>query len=101
MDIKTAIEKAVEGGYKTGTLGAFGWERMVLDPLFWQSLGKAMGWDKDKKGNDIFLKVRNFLGRTAIEMKAKSPIEFWEYKWHRFIDHLAEGKDAESYFESL
>jgi hypothetical protein len=27
--------------------------------------------------------------------------EVWLYHWHRLIDHLAEGKDAESFFADL
>jgi hypothetical protein len=27
--------------------------------------------------------------------------QHWLYHWHRFIDHLAEGKTAASFFESL
>jgi hypothetical protein len=42
------------------------------DPLFWQALGKARKWD-----------------------------ETWLKNWHHFIDHLAFGGDAESFFSSL
>ena len=54
---------------------------IFLDPLFWQSLGKAMGWrqDEDQWGD-----------------RAE-----WVSQWHRFIDHLAEGGTAESLFEKL
>lgn len=27
--------------------------------------------------------------------------KIWLYNWHRFIDHLAEGKTAEEFFASL
>ncbi len=54
---------------------------IFLDPAFWQALGKARGWEKSSY-NDEF----KFL---------------WLTVWHRFIDHLAEGKDAESFFASL
>jgi hypothetical protein len=27
--------------------------------------------------------------------------KIWIDHWHRFIDHLAEGKDAESFFASI
>lgn len=49
-----------------------------LDPNFWQSLGKALGW----------------------EYKSDSP-EHWKLEWHLFIDHLADGKDSESFFNDL
>jgi hypothetical protein len=50
---------------------------VFLDPSFWQALGKARGW--------------------APETEEKQ----WLYYWHRFIDHLAEGKDLESFFADL
>lgn len=56
-------------------------EEIVLDPLFWQSLGKGLGWKPlgaDGDGNDN-----------------------WLYYWHRFIDHLASGKDIDSFFTNL
>ena len=62
---------------------------IFLEPLFWQSLGKAMGWER----------------MTELDTFAASGLrhaqETWLYQWHRFIDHLASGKDAESFFEGL
>lgn len=58
-----------------------------LDPLFWQALGESMGW---KTGYYEYGSANE-----AIEM---SP---WQAKWHRFIDHLASGKDIESFFAPL
>jgi hypothetical protein len=56
---------------------------VFLDPLFWQALGKARGWD---------IAYGSYGWETAEE---------WKVNWHRFIDHLAEGKDAESFFAQL
>jgi len=53
-------------------------EIVFLDPLFWQCLGKAMGWGKLISG--IW-------------------IGDWRKHWHDFIDHLAEGKSAEQFFK--
>lgn len=64
-----------DGGYDIPALSEF-----FLDPLFWQALGKARKWDK-------------------IETNPKNVS--WLEWWHRFIDHLAGGKDAESFFETL
>lgn len=79
--MKEAISKAIEGGYPwkgRGRLkiGAGREYQILLDPLFWSSLGKALGWRE-----------------TIIPM--------WIQKWHDFIDHLAEGKNAESFFTAL
>ena len=83
--IESAIREAVEkGGYAAITeevSDVFAPPVVArlafLDPLFWQALGKAMGWGgEDWDGG-------------------------WRKHWHRFIDHLAEGKDAESFFKDL
>lgn len=121
MTIEQAIEKAIEGGYENEKLftgeypylpngycdlrisfngnvsaqrcrkdGEGGrWVRFgntsdfFLDPTFWQSLGKAMGW-----------------GHIHGEF-CDCPGFVWLEEWHRFIDHLAKGKDAESFFSNL
>jgi hypothetical protein len=59
---------------------------ILLDPLFWQALGRARGWDKEP-----------FIINGAWLM-ADSECEL---NWFRFIDHLAQGKDAESFFAAL
>lgn len=107
--IERAIEKAIEGGYKSiihfkngnYTLG-YEWggaedydlihkrefqSHFFLDHLFWQSLGKAMGWR----------------GTTYIQMgtKINETCNDWKYYWMLFVDHLAAGKDPESFFEEL
>jgi len=93
MTINDAIKKANEGGYQgfespsyveTAHASAF------LDPAFWQSLGKAMGWEDERE-----CPLPCCGGICPID------IPMWQSKWHNFIDHLAAGKDAESFFESL
>lgn len=99
MTIQQTIEKAIEGGFNA-TFGdemmskKYGdFSRIFLDHLFWQSLGKAMGWDcvdDDDRGYTWMD------GHDDEEIREK-----WRNEWHRFIDHLAEGKTAESFFETL
>lgn len=94
MDIKTAINKAIEGGYKKGTYWLDNWLPPVAfiicsDPLFWQSLGKAMGWGKNREIQTP---------RLGSNVKIKGE---WFHYWHRLIDHLAEGRSIESFFEEL
>ena len=63
---------------------------LFLRPDFWRCAGKEMGWDdktKLKKGYSTF--------------KQSTGEDYWKYQWHRFIDHLAEDKSIESFFESL
>ena len=54
--------------------------RIFHDPLFWQALGKALGWEQSE-GNGEYPVYRD--------------------KWHQFIDHIMSGKDAESWFKEL
>ncbi len=63
----------------------------VLDPLFWQALGKGLGWE-----------IKESVGRTpqGYRLKTTRGVD-WEIMWHRFIDHLAEGKDVDSFFTNL
>jgi len=91
MTIEQAIQKAIkEGGYKMqwdkGLESAYPF-RALLDEKFWQALGKAMGWSIGEEYNGI-----NYESSHSGE---------WKRKWHQFIDHLAEGKTIESYFENL
>lgn len=86
--IEQAIREAIEkGGYveNSGIPLSNGdifraYEVTVLDPLFWQALGKARGWGDDPKYG-VYTE--------------------WRIHWHRFIDHLAEGKPAEDFFKDL
>lgn len=56
--MENVIKKAIEGGYKPVFAGSVvediqwnlvheeWYKDFILDPLFWQALGKACGWDK-------------------------------------------------------
>ena len=46
----------------------------LYDPAFWKALGKARSWQDTGA---------------------------WLFHWHRFIDHIAFGKDVESFFSNL
>ena len=101
MTIKETIEKSIEGGWKKD-LTRNVLSDYFLDPDFWQSLGKTMGWTNfscsDCYSNKGFSRSECLccLGeRERVEMQT------WEVQWHRFIDHLAEGKSIEDYFKTL
>ncbi len=100
MKIQQAVEKAIEGGYHPEYIPKFLGKVKVekveiqscikspdyfIDPLFWKSLGKAMGWK--------WCPFRHYQ-HTAECVE-------WIVQWHRFIDHLAEGKSPESFFEQF
>ncbi len=53
--------------------------QIFLEPAFWKALGISRGW------------------KTAKRIKDRE----WFLNWHRFIDHLAQGNDPESFFQEL
>lgn len=62
---------------------------VFLDPQFWQAFGRARGWTTDEDGK--------YWKGTIAEWTAN----YWKTHWHNFIDQLAAGSDAETYFGSL
>jgi hypothetical protein len=144
MECMTHIEKTVKeavekGGYErtgrnyTSHLGRWHLCELWVDPLFWQSLGKARGWAENglqrcslikehySNQNDVLGRTGTVIGYTADKLgprvrwdgnKSAYPYyhedirlipksDNWKYQWHRFIDHLTDGKDANSFFETL
>ena len=67
---------------------------IFLDPDFWKCLGKAMGWD-----DYHYIGYDQKLG--AMVADERIGVDEWQFQWHKLIDHLAEGKSIESYFEEL
>ena len=118
MKVEETIRKATHHGYKhdalrvnsNGTImDASGhvmcWQEILLDPSFWQSLGDALGW------GHIFCRSCGKLGEHVDNWESAH----WPWKkccdgqrmdyhpspilyWHRFIDHLADGKTTEEFF---
>ena len=97
--MEKAIKKAIEGGYERKN-GSFSlpmklndefdiWEydnnTILLDPLFWQALGKTEGWDE----NETHWQGGDFVGKQSI------------FEWHNFIDHIAQGKEIDEFFNKL
>ncbi len=105
MTIEETITKAIEGGYDGQKYSALNAEELIyLDPTFWQSLGKALGWSEGAWGSGLVCAKCGkpecgrgyWCGQDNWEKK-----EPWLYHWHHFIDHLAEGKSPDSFFEAL
>ncbi len=97
--IEQAIRDAIDvGGYegvKNWNADLSSWEvhrQIWCDPEFWKHLGKARGWGVPGRDKTIHPRA----GAPEYEIR-----EHWVQRWHRFIDHLAEGKDAESFFENI
>ena len=90
MTIETFTQKAVEGGFEYHDLpidlseGDYG-RIILIDPLAWQAVGKTEKWETEKKM--YFGDVTEWHG--------------WLLNMHNMIDHLAEGKDLQSFIKSL
>jgi hypothetical protein len=69
---------------------------VTSEPIFWQSLGKSLGW----KEMHMF-GCEGYMDNAYCECEVGFPMEGWLLHWHRFIDHLAEGKDPEEFFNNL
>jgi hypothetical protein len=89
--IEYAIKEAVEkGGYKPlYEQDLPDWRFYVCDPSFWQARWKAQG---GKLTDEC---------ATDIDQAGDWMIAEWKYDWLQFILHLADGKDAESWFAKI
>lgn len=94
MTIEESIYKAIEGGYdgeylfqreeQWGDLWDIQTRSFLFDPLFWEALGKAEGWDKI----------------DALDADIKTE-PCWKMYWHRLIDVLSAGKTIDQFFDEL
>jgi hypothetical protein len=96
--MEKAIKRAIEGGWKgdqkdystaiqyVDTLPY----HCLLDPEFWQCLGKAEGWIERLDNIDV---CTDCLDKYI-------PIG-WRKKWHSLIDHLSSGGNIEDFFNKL
>ena len=88
--ITKAFELAQENGYelhsKWRSLEYYEF-KVLLDPQFFQALGKAMGW----KGTTYF----------QMGSKCRNEMPDWIAYWHRFIDKIADGGTPDDFFEDL
>lgn len=112
MTIQQAIKKAVDGGYENPIVD--NWlidaesgdvlenqdndlvANLFLDTLFWQSLGKAMGWSE---GSELIREKFHVPRVGAVGRMVRYPE--WKWQWIHFIEHLAEGGTPESFFKDL
>lgn len=85
-------------------------DSIFIDPKFWQALGKYMGWepqsflmcgnaDCPNQDKSKEFKCCSECG-CGFETYYNGKLD-WKQYWHKFIDHLAEGKTAEDYFKTL
>lgn len=107
--MEKAIKLAIEGGWRPAEMKATqifdvegNWagshlvkntseSEMLLDPLFWQALGKSLGWV------DSLEVIENQSTGEPEEIISES----WKIQWHDFIDYLADGGSPDKFFEEL
>lgn len=116
--MEKAIQKAIEGGWNWRkdifdfNRDVDDWEEgmdvcirlypfhdsILLSPLFWQALGKAMGWTSFYEYRSVHSTNENpDTGPMGAEIRGPR----WLKEWIGLTLHLAEGKDAESFFNEL
>lgn len=121
MEIKQAIEKAIEGGWKsnvkwkingerdrwwvTGGEGSAAvmiyLEKILLDPLFWQALGKTEGWEEERT-----YCIRGCGCIKGVKERHKPCVwgtveAQWKHEMHRMVSAIIEGKTIEEFIKSL
>lgn len=108
MKITEAIEKAIEGGWGGNDIGGGTWSGckvytpeewaekylgyILINPIFWQCLGKAMGWEE---------RYANFTCPDNGYGCGMNTLHGWRREWHSLIDHLASGGSVEEWFGKL
>jgi hypothetical protein len=120
MTIEQIIIKAQEGGYVKGNaylqkdfigewINVETKKVLLLDPLFWQSLGKALNWTSvsicsncGTGNNDQTSSLIKQCIYCGCEMSGLVRCqEEWRWQWHQLIENLANGKTPQSFFETL
>lgn len=108
--MEKAIKKAIEGGYKFSEEDwkwkQVAYNRVCLDPKFWQALGKACPikcWAC--KGTkyfppDVFHPEPNTRECGNCDMTGIQDRN-WKQDWYNFIDHLAQGKLINDFFDDI
>jgi len=76
-------------------------EQMLLMSSFWQSLGKALGWRVETYQEEVMIPYTHEIRMITKTKKGHRLVPPWQIHWHHFIDHLAAGKTAETFFIDL
>lgn len=123
--MESAIKKAIEGGYKSRhrsvdftvegdaleheeTFKQAFYGLFLLDPLFWQALFpirevKCWACKGEKYFEDFFTKKvdKNKPCGNCEETGIQKENDDWKDNWHAFIDHLANNKPIDEFFNNL
>jgi hypothetical protein len=101
--VEEAIQKAIGAGWDGRIVAPRGvpYIAATLDPFFWQSLGKALGWKVETYEEEVMIPYTHEIRTITKTKKGHRLVPPWRIRWHRFIDHLAAGKHVEQFFEDL
>lgn len=88
--VKEAVKLSVERGYPATH---FKYDSIFLDPLFWEALGKSLGWEK----KTVRGKLCGIEGCTGKHLEGTD----WKDQMHRFVDALSEGQTPDEFFKEL
>lgn len=104
MTLEKAIQEAEKNGFADISRHAMPedlrWLLAVTSPAFWQALGKARGWGEQACLEHGFNGRFDDYHRDCGKCMGKE-YKGYVYQMHCFIDHLADGKDADSFFQNL
>ena len=100
--MEQAIKIAIENGYTPIVItDEIDYKQQeffcLISPIFWQALGKGLKFDEEF---GFCPDCKNHKGDLAHEDACGIGYK-WKRTWHRFIDHIAEGKDVDSFFTEL
>lgn len=90
-------EKAIKLAADAGWDGAMSWpwQRIALDPSFFQALGKALGWDESDAQKYEMYKMSGGAGNMPVGI----------YMWHknaiRFYDLILTGGSTDEFWDDL
>lgn len=62
----------------------------LLDPQFWQALGKALGWNRDYK-----IGIQHIVGQSWMIIPA------WQYWANHYFNLILTGGDTEAFWKEL
>ena len=98
--VETGTWPMIHGTAPSGVTKLWPLASALLDPLAWKAVGRTRGWFDGK--NDIWegeLKTYNNFGEAKQTVYKR--YEPYLFKWHTFIDALAEGKSIEQSLEQI
>lgn len=101
---KSAIEKAVQGGYPALNLELVDIElerELVLDPAFWSSLGKVLGWQKQPYLCPDCRTIGYRDGNHMIVCDIKIRYGNWDDEAKRFYELILTGGNVNKFWEEI